>query len=228
MSSRSLDGRSTELTKPLAFLHDTSPMPKKVPNPGDDRSSFAIAAAKLDLAMVLRRYGFFGLDVHDKGEPVSARFRVIHSGLEAIPAAPDRMLVIIGGLPDISGLHEIGVRPEPAGAFLYETFEKNERAAPSYRALLPNISFAGANLTPIWGTQDGRATICWWRFNGIRHLLVGLDVVEEIVRYTQGDPLKVVTVADKTMWGLADHERPVYLFEDNIVRHSEMTAWADR
>jgi hypothetical protein len=68
----------------------------------------------------------------------------------------------------------------------------------------------------------------WWTVGRRRHLLVGLNVVEELVRYTQGDPDKVRTYADKSLWKTGGHERSTYLYDDNIVPGYELTPWADR
>jgi len=60
-----------------------------------------------------------------------------------------------------------------------------------------------------------------------------LDIVEELLRYTHGDPKKVATATDKTMWRRADlqgplaPERATYLYEDNIAPGYEMMPWAD-
>jgi glycosyltransferase involved in cell wall biosynthesis len=188
----------------------------------------AIETANRDLASVLRRYGFFGLDVGNGGKPITARFGVVHASLEPIPASPPATLVIIADRPDIDSLPGLGVQAEPAGGLLYDRPAGGRRGGARYRALLPAVSFSGAAVTPIWMTESGRAVVGWWERYGRRDLVIGLNVVEEIVRYTQGDPNKVATVADKTMWGSADHERPAYLFEDNIAAGHEMTPWADR
>jgi len=92
--------------------------------------------------------------------------------------------------------------------------------------MLGATSFSGPGLTPVWVTDRGRAVIAWWENRRHRYLLVGVDLVGELVRYTQGDPRKVATVKDKTMWGYG-HERPMYLFEDHVVAASELTPWAD-
>ena len=80
----------------------------------------------------------------------------------------------------------------------------------------------------IRSTPEGRAVLGWWTVGRRRHLLVGLNVVEELVRYTQGDPDKVRTYADKSLWKTGGHERSTYLYDDNIVPGYELTPWADR
>lgn len=184
------------------------------------------------LAIVLRRYGFFGLDSENNGAPVTRRLRVVGPSLEAMTDAtassvPALTLIIA---PDASAVRLAGLRAyqEPAGGFLYTPRRSwFARRPPAYRPLLAHVSFSGEGLTPVLATKDGRTVIGWWQHNGQRHLIVGLNVVEELVRYTHGDPTKVETARDKTLWGHG-HERSAYLFEDHIVRGYELSPWADR
>ena len=92
---------------------------------------------------------------------------------------------------------------------------------------MPYVSFAGNDIEPIWVTAEDRTVIGWWRHEGRRDLLVGLDVVGEIVRYTQGDPKQVKVAENRSMWGFG-HERPVYLYKDNVHPDYELEPWADR
>lgn len=177
-----------------------------------------------DLAVVLRRYGFLGLD--NDGISVSSRLSVTNAAFEDIPSSAGRLsIIVVDRGADLDGLH---VRNEAEGGFLYKPraswFEKR---VPVYRCLLSHVSFSGKSLIPILSTRSGRTVIGWWEHNGQRHLVIGLKIVEEIVRYTQGDPRKVLTAKDKTLWGFG-HERPAYLFEDNIVSKFELVPWADR
>ena len=156
-----------------------------------------------DLEIVLRRYGWFA----------------------PLPQAEIALLIATSEADRLPGLT---TRREPPGSFLFEA--RRWRVLPrrrAYRALLDHVSFSGPELTPIWTTRDGRMVVGWWQRGAQRCLLVGLDLVEELIRYTQGDPAKVHTARDKTLWGMG-HERPAYLYEDHIVRGSEMTPWADR
>jgi hypothetical protein len=178
-----------------------------------------------DLAIVLRRYGFLGID--PDGTPVGDRFNVCSLGPgSALPETP--VSLVIADRSDRDALPGLTQARVPGGSWLYE-----RRAFPflprrrRYRALLDHAGFFGPDLTPIWTTARGHTAIGWWQHAGRRHLLVGLDLVEELVRYTQGDPAKVMTAKDKTLWGFG-HERAAYLFEDNLVRGSEMEPWADR
>lgn len=154
-----------------------------------------------DLPIMLRRFGVAANEI-----------------VEAIVVVADEAAARANG---------VECRRESAGNVLYDIrrfrFLKPRR---QYRALFSHLSFEGTGLTPIWTTADGRTVIGWLDRDGRRRLIVGLDVVEEVVRYTQGDPEKVNTAVDKTLWGVG-HERPAYLFEDHIVPGAEMVPWAD-
>jgi hypothetical protein len=97
---------------------------------------------------------------------------------------------------------------------------------PVYHALLPHVSFRGANVQPIWQTDEGRAVVAWRHTAQGRELLIGLNAVEEIVRHTHGDPAQLHSSADKSRWGYA-HERPNYLYEEQLVPGMRTIPWAD-
>ena len=167
-----------------------------------------------DVAVMLRRYGFVGVD------------RDGRSGSKRFGADAGISLLVVGANDSVPGL---SMQPERAGQCLFEPRRWSvlpKRRA--YRALLDHVSFTASGLTPIWTAASGRPVVGWWTRGSQRTLVVGLDLVEELVRYTHGDPAKVETAKDKTLWGLGDHERAAYLFEDNIVRGFEMVPWADR
>ena len=186
------------------------------------------AAWRRDLALVLRRYGFLGLDGDNDGAPITRDLRLVHASLGTLQFSRDTCSIVLADGPAMGPLHGLDARAEPGGSFLYTVprFSFLGRKT-AYRPLLPYMSFYGEGLTSIWTTKCGRTVVGWWDQGGRRHLLVGLRVVEEIVRNTQGDPRKVLTAQDKTLWG-AGHERPAYLFEDNIVQGQETVPWADR
>jgi len=98
---------------------------------------------------------------------------------------------------------------------------------PAYRALLPHTSFTGEMLEPVWVNESGRAVIAWLKGAPHRTLLVGLDVVAEMVRYRQGDPRRVESGCDKNALGF-DFERPIYLFAEQILPAHRTVPWADR
>jgi len=181
-----------------------------------------------DLAIVLRRYGFLGFNMDEDGAPISDGLRATNASLESPSVSVKACSLIIADRPDIDQLPGVDSRSEEGSGFLYEPGRLWPRPRKiAYRPLLPHISFSGKDLTPVWTTQCGRTVIGWWNRDGRHHLLVGLRVAEEMVRYTQGDPSKVVTATDKALWGFA-HERPTYLFTDNIVSGQELVPWADR
>ena len=182
------------------------------------------ATMVLDVSVVLRRYGFLGLN--GDGTPATDRLdvRCLEPGTRISIDAPSLLVADTVGV-ELPGLTS---RAEVARGFLYDTTRSwFRRRRPQYRALCPHVSFSGAGLAPIWITSDGAAVVAWWTYGGRRHLLVGLDIVQEMVRYTQGDPSKVDTVKDKSLWGFG-HERPLYLYEDNVVAGEETVPWADR
>ncbi len=158
-----------------------------------------------DLTRVLRPYGFLAPALSD----CPVRF-----GND--PAAFD-------GLP-------IHTRAEPGGALYYPARRQLFRApGPIYHALLPHITFEGAHIAPVWVNKAGRALIAWLHLpgGGAPILLVGLDVVEEIVRYRQGDPAQVERTQDKARFGFDYIERPNYLFDAHILPDHATQPWAD-
>jgi hypothetical protein len=181
-----------------------------------------------DLAVVLRRYGFLGLDSEREGASVTKRLRIVNAALERPQWSRDSLSVIFVDQAGLASLEDIDPREESGGNFLYEThLAWFRRHKPAYRSLLPHVSFSSNALTPILSTKNGRAVIGWWEVGGCRNLVIGLNLVQELVRYTQGDPQKVLTAKDKTLWGHG-HERSAYPFEDNIVPGYAMVPWADR
>ena len=179
-----------------------------------------------DLAIILQRYGFYGLQPKD-GNSITPRLAIEQQPSESNSSAPNACRAVFAFSPgwDLPG---ISWKAEPAGQILYRPgrWWPGSRA-PVYRALLPHGSFSGPALTPVWTSAEGRTVIGWWNYRGKRQLLVGLDIVEEIVRYTHGDPHKVTLCVDKTLWGYGN-ERSAFLYEDHVVSGFEMIPWADR
>lgn len=191
-------------------------------------STFHGRAWRRDLAIVLRRYGFLGLD-EKQGDSVSRRLRVENATLEDVRWDRDQTTVIFANEGNIGAFEGLDPKNEPGRGFLYQPRRRSwfSQQAPDYRPLLPHFSFSSNALTPILSTKEGRTVIGWWETDRGRNLIVGLNVVEELVRYTQGDPRRVETAIDKTLWG-SGHERSAYLFDDNIVLDNPMVPWADR
>lgn len=102
------------------------------------------------------------------------------------------------------------------------------RRKPTYHALLPHVAFeVREGLEPVWLNEAGRAVIAWYGREGQqRTLLIGLDVVEELVRHRQGNPAKGLTPPTKGEYGF-DFERPGYLFAEQIVPRYATRPWAD-
>ena len=174
-------------------------------------------AWRQDLAIVLRRYGFMGLDAKRDGQPITSRLRVTNAAFEDILSSPDTTSIIVADCSAVQGFRGLDVRDEREGGLVYKTGRTwFGRRVPAYRPLLPYVSFSGEALTPVLSTADGRSVIGWWSNRRQRHLVIGLQVAEEIIRYTQGDPRKVVTAQNKTLWGFG-HERPTFLYEDHIL-----------
>ena len=194
------------------------------------RTAGAEGAWRRDLAKVLRRYGLLGIDGGTTGPDSLASWRLQVINTTWREPALDQGFTTIFVDPSHPKLPSgISVRQERSRQCLFapRRFWLEQRA-PQYFALLPFVSFSGPGLTPIWTTKDGRTVIGWLEHEGRRQLIVGLDVVEEIIRFTQGDPEKVVTAVDKTLWGDKSHERASYLFADHIVAGHEHVPWADR
>jgi hypothetical protein len=194
------------------------------------RPAAAPAPAAVDaegLGIVLRRYGFFGLDAaqgtHSVCGTVSlTAWQVPAAGQEPAPtillAAPGKALPWTG----------IEVLVEPGRQLLWTSAPRPwfKRRRPVFHALLPHVSFAGPGIRPIWVTSEGRAVLAWREGNDGRALLIGIPVVEEMVRHNQGDPSAVEGHGEKGRWGFP-HERPNYLYEGQLHESYRTLPWAD-
>ncbi|HEV3262036.1 MAG TPA: hypothetical protein VG013_34615 [Gemmataceae bacterium] len=133
--------------------------------------------------------------------------------------------------PEAAGAELPGVRcrREPGGSLLHDARRHWLLRArrPVYHALLPHVSFTGQGVEAIWSNAEGRAVLAWCKHATGRTLLVGLDVAEEIVRYTQGDPDEVPRGVHKARWNCS-FERANYLFDANLVPGRRSVPWADR
>jgi hypothetical protein len=180
-----------------------------------------------DLSIVLRRYGFLGLEADGGHQPITPALRVFNAALGAISPGPEAFNVIFADQADVA-LPGVEARVELPGQFLCETVEGSvENGRTAYRPARPHVSFSGPDITPIWFNPAGRTVIGWWRRQGLQCLLIGLNVVEELVRYTQGDPQRVTAPVDKTLWGTGN-ERATFLYSDHIAPGFELVPWADR
>ncbi len=141
-----------------------------------------------------------------------------------------------GSVIFLSGLQHslpgVSVCLEEAQEYLFEVTKATPRwwrrkLVPCYRPLLPFVSLIGPGIEPLWVTSGGRAVVALQRLpNGSVNLLIGLDFVEEVVRYRQGDPAKVDAQIERGGFGF-DFERPMYLYRDQIDPVFPHFPWAD-
>src|SRR5262245_30642583 len=179
-----------------------------------------------DLAVVLRRYGFFGLDVDEGRGSLSSTLAVINALHDNDQRCSESLCAIFVEQADGIDLPNLHVKDETGGQLHFSSKRGFFRRPAAYRALLPHVSFSG-DVVPIWQTAKGRTVLGWWEWRGRRYLLVGLRVVEELVRYTQGDPARASHSGNRNLWG-ASHEQPAYLYEGQVAAGHELEPWADR
>ncbi|MCI0380647.1 MAG: GNAT family N-acetyltransferase [Gemmataceae bacterium] len=193
-----------------------------------------------DLVVLLRRYGFLGFDPRAKEKDLVEGHGCWWPGC-ATPLAealPSCALVLAEcsphaprGEPSHADLAKLGIhcRLESGRAHLYEFAKRSwwKKKTPVFHALLQHCSFHGPNLEPIWHNAEGRAVLALWHHDGRRILLVGLNLVEEILRHTQGDPKQARKGQGAACHGYA-HERAEYLFEPQLLPEFRSTPWADR
>lgn len=145
------------------------------------------------------------------------------------PSGQSHPPVIVASLESRAADLGCRVHVEP-GRKLYYARRRQFRLFPSrtiaYHALLPHTTFSGDGVTPVWVNDAGRAVIAWYQGQNGKALLIGLDVEEEIIRHRQGDPVRVEEAGSKGGFGF-DHERPNYLFLDQIVPQYRTQPWAD-
>lgn len=167
------------------------------------------------LCRVLRPYGVLGLP-HPTG-PFDET------------ASPRHDAVIFAHGGSVPGLTKVHRHDESGGQLYYARPSQRwsfRRPRPAYRALLPHTSFTGEALEPVWVNEAGRAVIARLTVEERKILLIGLDVVEEMIRYRQGDPGKVGSSCYKGGMGF-DFERPNYLFADQLLPAYRTVPWAD-
>jgi hypothetical protein len=172
-----------------------------------------------DLGIILRQYGFL--------QAVSIQ--------QSFPAlAGDRLakVVFVSREARIPGLN-VDSQDEPPNQFYYPPQRGflsllMKRRAPLYRALLPHISFGGRKVEPMLVNKGGRAALAWLKGENEKILLVGFDVVNEVIRYRQGDPTKAETTGlkERETWGFPG-ERPLYLFQGHLLSSFRTIPWAD-
>jgi hypothetical protein len=187
----------------------------------------AQGSARLNLAMMLRRYGFLGCDCERQGQSVNGSFQVLF-GPERDVAANDSLAVHLVETPEDGAALGIDCQPEPALQPVYD--KKRSRwffwRRPCYYPVCRHVSFSGRNIIPIWQTPNGRSVLAWLQNGSRRSLLVGFRFVEELARYTQGDRNRVAHCKEKAAWGYP-HERPIYLYDEQLPPRLATEPWAD-
>jgi hypothetical protein len=147
-------------------------------------------------------------------------------GGSALPAAGFRILLAWGAGADLP----VSMQEAAAGVAYHPADRRRFRLrapVPAYHAVLRHRTFGGDGLRPVWVDGSGRAALAWLEAADGRKLLVGLDVVNEVVRHRQGDPERVELDVRKAALGF-QFERPLYLFEAQLLPGHRTQPWADR
>lgn len=169
---------------------------------------------------LLRSYGYIGPTQADGGP------RPYHVGVH--PMGPGACLWEVSVAGSTSVDSTIQWRQEKANALLYRPRTwLPARRRPAYRPVLPFLSFRGPGLKPLWCTADGWAVVAERSLGGRRSLLLGIDFVEEIVRYRQGNPARIQSGSYRGGFGF-DTERPNYLYDGQVLSVAPTVPWADR
>ncbi len=169
------------------------------------------------LSLIMRCFGF-----QPDPDAVSLSIRRLHR---------DAPVWELGGAGENQTAPPLEIHRETAPQFLYPSAPRFSfrPPRPAYRTLRPFVCFSGPDLEPIWRTASGKTVIAWSRGKGAPStVLLGLDVVEEIVRYRQGDPARADQNRAATGETPQQPERPHYLHEGQILPGYASTPWADR
>jgi hypothetical protein len=137
--------------------------------------------------------------------------------------------ICIGTDVHVFSKFDVDGRIEAGGRLYFErrpTLRVWPSRSPAYHALLPHVSFdTSGPVEPVWLNDAGRAVIAWHGTEK-RTLLVGLNVVEELVRHHQGDPAQSAVRPLTGEYGF-DFERPGRLFAGQLLREYASQPWAD-
>lgn len=101
----------------------------------------------------------------------------------------------------------------------------NHSKAWSFRTLHSYLSFSlaeGLEYVPL--VFDKESNSVWFSFShrGQNYLVMGTDLIEDLILFRQGDPNQVHEKADRSLWGFK-FERPVYLY-DTLIDKSNLLA----
>ena len=180
-----------------------------------------------DLAMMLRRYGLM-LPADVTAESMRNDWGVAQGEQagEQVGLTDTTQVVIAATSATFEALG-IHAQLESPRQLLYPTrrWWNLRKPQPSYHALLEHVSFDPRQVEPVWVNAAGRVVVGWLHTRGRKVLLVGLDVSEEIIRHTQGDPAQL-DHPDKAKFGFA-FERPNYLFDAQLHPQHRTQPWAD-
>ena len=183
------------------------------------------------LEIIARTYGFLGsISSHNGPVAIRARADLEDSFLKTISCGAQG--IYVSPTEDALIKLDVGFSPE-RGGFLYNNKRNRQpgifsfgKIKPLYAPLGEYFSFGEEATKDTLLVKDGQAVACWHPYGEGRILLIGLDLVEEIVRYRQGDPAQVDSVKVKTKYGF-DFERPNYLFEKQLASGYYTEPWAD-
>ena len=181
-----------------------------------------------NLAAVLRPYGFWGLDPDRGGNSDVGNLCVLNLAWDDLAKTSNSSCAIFVDRSDSAALPGLAYRIESANGLSFSPGRRFfHRREAKFRSLSPSISFIGSGLTPILQTAEGRSTLAWWDYGGRRHLLCGIAIAEELVRYTHGNPERASYAGNRNLWG-REHEQAAFLYEGHVLSGYELVPWADR
>lgn len=97
----------------------------------------------------------------------------------------------------------------------------------SLKTLHPYRTYKHSKGLSVLTTHDGQSVWLWISgSNGGGYLVIGTDVVSDLIRYRQGDPARAFSRPREAQWGIAG-ERPNYLFEQQLAGSSTCSRHAD-
>jgi hypothetical protein len=94
------------------------------------------------------------------------------------------------------------------------------------RSFHPALALPDEGHVPVVRAPDGRTVWAWRPTTEGGELVIGTDLIGDIVLLRQGDPNKAATRPTEPQWGYAG-ERPTYLFEGQLVPEQPSDRMAD-